>query len=184
MKRISKQATKSTHTAFLIIDKKLIDEKTKHANDNERRREIHAFHDRDEAILHRMLNAIKPKSYIVPHRHLRDPKEETIIILKGSLGCVCFNDDGSIIQDSVCYLSPKSSQIGVDLRAGVWHTIFALEPDTAVFEVKSGPYTKSIDKEFATWAPSENSEESLAYLAKLEDLVRDKFDLEKREWRF
>jgi cupin fold WbuC family metalloprotein len=129
-----------------------------------------------------MLNAIQPKSYIVPHRHLKDPKEETIIILQGSLGCVCFNNDGSIITDSICYLSAKSNQIGIDLRVGVWHTIFALEKDTVIFEVKSGPYTKSSDKEFAEWAPEENAVEAPAYLAKLEDLVRDKFDLEVRNW--
>jgi cupin fold WbuC family metalloprotein len=131
-----------------------------------------------------MLNAIQPKSYIVPHKHLKDPKEETIIILKGGLGCVCFEDNGRVISDSVCYLSAKSDQIGIDLRAGVWHTIFAMEKDTVVFEVKSGPYTKSSDKEFAGWAPKENSAESLAYLAKLEDLVRDKFNLQKRTWTF
>jgi cupin fold WbuC family metalloprotein len=184
MKRISKQATTSTHHSFSIIDKTLIDEKVKHAAQNMRLREIHAFHKGDHATLHRMLNAIQPKSYIVPHRHLKDPKEETIIILRGSLGCVCFNDDGCIIPDSICYLSSKSNQIGIDLRAGVWHTIFALEKDTVVFEVKSGPYTKSIDKEFASWAPTEQSEDKLRFLAKLEDLVREKYSLSKREWKY
>lgn len=181
MKRISKQATRSTHQSFSIIDQTLIDEKAKHAKKNARLREIHNFHNSDEATLHRMLNAIQPKSYIMPHRHLEDPKEETIIVLKGALGCVCFNDDGRIIEDSVCYLSAKSGQIGIDLRVGVWHTIFALEPNTVVFEVKSGPYKKASDKEFASWAPEENSDEALAYLTKLEDLVREKFDLEKRD---
>lgn len=183
MKRISKQATKSTHHKFSIIDNKLIEEKANHAKENTRLREIHAFHDGDKSRLHRMLNAIQPKSYIVPHRHLKDPKEETIIVLKGSLGCICFNNDGSIIPNSVCYLSAKSDQIGIDLRVGVWHTIFALEKDTVVFEVKSGPYTKSSDKEFAAWAPKEDSKGKIAYLAKLEDLLRDKFDLEKRKWK-
>jgi len=177
MKRISKQATKSTHTVFSIIDKSLIENKAKHATKNERLREIHAFHNSDDATLHRMLNAIQPKSYIVPHRHLKDPKEETIIVLKGSLGCVCFEDDGTVIEDSLCYLAPNSNQIGIDLRAGVWHTIFALEKDTVIFEVKSGPYTKSSDKEFASWAPKENTEESLVFLSKLEDILREKFNL-------
>ena len=182
MKRISKQATVSIHDSFEIINKTLIEDKAKHAAKNQRLREIHAFHNSDDAALQRMLNAIQPKSYIVPHRHLEDPKEETIVILKGSLGCVCFNEDGSVIPDSVCYLSTKSHQIGIDLRVGVWHTIFALEKDTVVFEVKSGPYAKASDKEFASWAPKEEHSDALEYLASLEDLVRNKFNLEKRGW--
>jgi cupin fold WbuC family metalloprotein len=184
MKRISNQATKSIHKSFEIIDKTLVEQKAKHASKNERHREIHAFHDGDDATLHRMLNAIQPKSYIVPHRHLKDPKEETIVILKGSLGCVCFEDDGTVIEDSLCYLSDKSGQCGIDLRVGVWHTIFALEKDTVVFEVKSGPYTKSSDKEFASWAPKEDNAEAFKYLANLEDRVREKFNLQKRGWTY
>lgn len=183
MKRISAQATKATHKEYAIIDRKLIDQKSQHASTNERLREIHNFHDKDEATLHRMLNAIQPKSYIMPHRHLEDPKEETIIVLQGSLGCVCFDNDGKIIPESLCYLSQESDQIGIDLRVGVWHTIFALEPNTVVFEVKSGPYKKASDKEFASWAPSYDSDKALAYLARLEDLVRKQYNLEKRQWK-
>lgn len=183
MKRISKQATVSTHDRFTLIDKSLIEEKARHATKNKRLREIHAFHDSDDSTLHRMFNAIQPKSYIMPHRHLEDPKEETIIILKGSLGCICFEDDGSIIEDSIGYLSAESNQIGIDLRVGVWHTIFALEPNTVVFEVKSGPYKKTSDKEFASWAPNYESDNTLEYLANLEDIVRKKYHLTKREWK-
>jgi len=182
MKRISKQATRSTHHSFSIIDQTLIEEKANHAKDNARLREIHNFHNSDESTLHRMLNAIQPKSFIMPHRHLKDPKEETIIVLQGSLGCMCFEDDGNIIEDSICYLSPNTEQIGIDLRVGVWHTIFALELNTVVFEVKSGPYTKSSDKEFAPWAPNEKSDKTLVYLAQLEDRLRQKFNLKKRGW--
>ncbi len=182
MKRISQQATTSTHKKYSIINSDLIELKSQHAKNNDRLREIHNFHDSDEATLHRMLNAIQPKSYIMPHRHLEDPKEETIIVLKGSLGCMCFEDDGTIIEDSICYLSPDADQIGIDLRVGVWHTILALEPDTVVFEVKSGPYKKASDKEFASWAPDYDSPITLEYLAQLEDVVRTKFALDKRKW--
>jgi cupin fold WbuC family metalloprotein len=182
MKRISKMATRSEHDAFAFIDQQLIEAKAKHARKNERLREIHNFHSSDEGTLHRMLNAFQPKSYVIPHRHLEDPKEEAIIILKGSIGCLCFNDDGSIIEDSICYLKQGTDRIGLDVRAGVWHTFFALEEDTVIFEVKSGPYKKSTDKDFAPWAPKADSPEALAYLAKLEDKVREKFNLEKRSW--
>jgi len=184
MKRLSKMATRSEHDAFEFIDKKLIETKAYHARANDRLREIHNFHSSDDGTLHRMLNAFQPKSYVIPHRHLEDPKEEAIIVLKGSMACVCFEDDGSIIEESICYLSRDADTIGLDLRAGVWHTFFALEEDTVIFEVKSGPYTRATDKDFAPWAPKENSPDALAYLAKLEDTVREKFNLKKRSWDF
>jgi cupin fold WbuC family metalloprotein len=184
MKRLSKMATLSDHKDFVIIDKSLIEKKAQQATENERLREIHILHQEHKDNLHRMLNAFQPKSYVVPHRHLEDPKDEAIIILKGSIGCICFNEDGSIIPESVCYLSQNSDRIGLDVRAGVWHTFFALEKDTVIFEVKSGPYTRATDKDFAPWAPKEDSPDALAYLAKLEDTVREKFDLEKRNWSF
>ena len=177
-------ATRSEHDKFSIIDKSLLESKAKHARSNERLREIHNFHFGDEGTLHRMLNAFQPMSYVIPHRHLEDPKEEAIIILKGSIGCVCFNDDGSIIEDSMCYLAQNTDAIGYDIRAGVWHTFFALEEDTVIFEVKSGPYKKATDKDFAPWAPKEGNPRALAYLAMLEDRVREKFNLNKRNWKF
>lgn len=184
MKRLSKMATLSDHKDFAIIDRNLIEKKAQQATENERLREIHILHQAHKDNLHRMLNAFQPKSYVVPHRHLEDPKDEAIIILKGSIGCICFNEDGSIIPESVCYLSQGTDMVGLDVRAGVWHTFFALEKDTVIFEVKSGPYTRATDKDFAPWAPKENSDEALAYLAKLEDTVREKFNLEKRNWSF
>jgi len=184
MKRLSKMATRSGHKDFAIIDQKLIAKKAQQASKNERLREIHLFHDAHKDNLHRMLNAFQPKSYVVPHRHLEDPKDETIIILKGSIGCICFNDDGSIIEDSVCYLTQSTDKIGFDVRAGVWHTFFALEENTVIFEVKSGPYTRATDKDFAPWAPKDNAQDALAYLAHLEDVVREKFKLNKRTWEY
>jgi hypothetical protein len=35
---------------------------------------------------------------------------------------------------------------------GVWHGFVVLEPNTAVLEIKPGPY---VAKEFADWAPKE-----------------------------
>jgi hypothetical protein len=37
---------------------------------------------------------------------------------------------------------------------GAWHGFFVLEPNTAVMEIKPGPYRPN---EFAEWAPSEGA---------------------------
>jgi cupin fold WbuC family metalloprotein len=113
-----------------------------------------------------MLNAVQPGSYIPPHRHLDPPKAESWIVLRGSLAFFTFDDAGNI---SECLEVRAGGDVfGVDLEPGVFHTFYALEPDTVVFEVKSGPYSPDSDKAFPSWAPREGSAEAGDYLAKLE----------------
>ncbi len=140
-----------------------------------RGRIIYPFHKSDKDNLHRMLNVLQPESYIQPHRHSDPPKAEAIIVLKGSLACICFSDKGKI--DASYMLSGQSETIGIDIEPGVYHTIFALEPNTIVFEVKPGPYRKSSDKDFAEWAPKEFSDESLEYLETLYRFMEQTFNI-------
>ena len=133
---------------------------------SERRRVIQPFHKDGSALLQRMLNAVQPGSYIPPHRHLDPPKAESWIVLRGSLAFFTFDDAGNI--DECLQIGADSEVFGVDLEPGVYHTFFALEPDTVVFEVKSGPYSADTDKAFPSWAPREGSDGASAYLARLE----------------
>lgn len=128
---------------------------------------IRPYHRSLEDPLHRMFNAIQPGSYARPHRHLDPPKAEAWIVLRGRLLFVSFLDDGSVEQAIV--LEAGGEHFGVDLVPGRYHTIAALEPDTVIYEVKSGPYTQATDKTFAPWAPEEGSPEAEAYL---QDLLR------------
>lgn len=116
-----------------------------------------------------MLNALQPGSYVRPHRHLLPPKAESSVLLRGSIGFITFHDDGRV--DRQLVLSAGSSSFGVDCQPGPFHTLFALEPDTVVFEVKPGPYDPASDKDFAPWAPEEGSPEATAYLERLVRLV-------------
>jgi len=131
-----------------------------------RGRVIQPFHKDGSATLQRMLNAVQPKSYIPPHRHLDPPKAESWIVLRGSLAFFTFDEHGNI--EECRKISANGDVFGVDLEPGVYHTFFALEPDTVVFEVKSGPYAADTDKSFPIWAPREGSDEALAYLLRLE----------------
>lgn len=170
--RISPVATKSCHTAVTFIDRDLVQRKAYDARRSERRREIHTFHDGDADPLQRMLNALQPGSYVRPHRHLDPPKSESLVLLQGVLGYTSFRDDGTLDDESFILLDASRDVYGCDIRPGVWHTIFALAPDTVVFEVKPGPYSPATDKDFAPWAPLEYSAEAAPYLAKLEDACR------------
>ncbi|MEN6575605.1 MAG: WbuC family cupin fold metalloprotein [Phycisphaerales bacterium] len=167
--RISPVATRSSHKTVTPIDRDLVRQKAADAAQSARRREIHTFHEGDPDTLQRMLNAVQPGSYIRPHRHLNPPKAECLILLQGALGFVSFTDEGLLDADASILMDPARGVYGCDIRPGVWHTIFALVPDTVVFEVKPGPYDPAGDKEFAPWSPPESSPQAAVFLAELED---------------
>jgi cupin fold WbuC family metalloprotein len=101
----------------------------------------------------------------MPHRHLDPNKDETILVLRGSLGLVLFDDTGAVIK--ALRLGPDAAAMGVDLPHGTWHAVFALESGTVFFEAKAGPYLPLADAERAPWAPVEGSPEAPAYLDQL-----------------
>jgi cupin fold WbuC family metalloprotein len=180
--RISPVATRSGHEAVALIDRDLMQRKACDAGRNSRRREIHTFHAGDDDPLQRMLNAIQPGSYIRPHRHFDPPKSESLVLLQGMLGYVSFGEEGSLREDGTLLLDAGRGVFGCDIRPGVWHTIFALVPDTVIFEVKPGPYSPAHDKDFAPWAPPEYSPEAALFLARLEDGFRRLWGLPLRSW--
>lgn len=160
-----------------VIDDALLNEVCAEAEASPRRRKNRNFHPRDEHPAHRLLNAMQPDSYIAPHRHLDPDKDETLIVLRGLLGVIVFDDAGGVVQTArvgaaaLCVpgnpLRGQVTAIGVDISHGTWHTAVALEPDTVFFETKAGPYLPFTAAERAPWAPAENSVEASAYLASL-----------------
>jgi cupin fold WbuC family metalloprotein len=180
--RISPVATKSCHEAVAPIDRDLVQRKASDARRSERGRDIHIFHAGDADPLQRMLNALQPGSYVRPHRHLDPPKSESLILLQGTLGYVSFGDDGVPEAESFLVLDAERDVYGCDIRPGTWHTVFALAPDTVVFEAKPGPYDPEADKEFPVWAPPEYSREAAVFLAELEDSFRRLWGLPARPW--
>ena len=103
-------------------------------------------------------------------------------MLEGVLAYVSFDDDGTALESEFALLDLGRGVSGVDIRPTVWHTIFALQPDTVIFEVKSGPYNPSGDDGFAAWAPPEGSPEAVKYLMELEDRFRSLWKLPPRSW--
>lgn len=195
--RISPAATKSCHEAAAFLDRDLVERKAYDARRSPRRRDIHVFHQGDDDPLQRMLNALQPGSYIRPHRHFDPPKSESLILLQGMLGYASFRDDGTPQDDNFLLIDLDRGVLGCDIRPGVWHTIFALVPDTVIFEVKPGPYSPANDKDFAPWAPEEfilcARDQSLpapgrslapaAFLARIEDAFRRLWGLPPRAWQ-
>ncbi len=120
-----------------LIDARLIDSLSAQAAASPRRRKNLNFHPHESAPANRLLNAIEPDSYVQPHRHLDPAKDETLVVLRGAVGLVVFDEDGGILQHAV--LRAGSSAIGVDIPHATWHTFVALEPGSVIFEAKAGP---------------------------------------------
>ena len=148
-----------------IIDAQLLDTITAQAEKNPRRRQNHNLHPSDDFCCHRLLNAIEPESYIRPHRHMETVKDESFIILRGRLGVITFDENGTVTAKTV--LSAENETLAVDIPHGVFHAAVSLEKGTVFFEAKAGPYRPLTDEEKASWAPEDGSGAVAGYLAGL-----------------
>lgn len=135
------------------LDRALLNAVVAEAQRSQRRRMNLNFHPHDDHPAHRLLNAIEPDSYVRPHRHLDPLKDETILCVKGRLGCILFDDSGAV--QETCVLAPAGERFGVDIAHGQFHSLVALEPGSVMFEAKAGPYRALIEAEFAPWAPAD-----------------------------
>jgi cupin fold WbuC family metalloprotein len=147
-----------------FIDSDLFGPLKQKALDSQRLRTNYNFHSGDEDNPHRFLNVLAKGTFVPPHRHLDPPKSETILILEGRVGLFFFDDDGNVTSAVVL---GGSSRLGVDIPAGVWHTLVALTPFAVVFEVKAGPYLAAQGKDFPAWAPRDGDPEVSGYLERL-----------------
>jgi len=155
-----------------LIDTQLLDAVSREAQASPRRRKNRNFHPADDFPAHRLLNAIEPDSYIAPHRHLDLRKDETMIVLRGSLGLVIFDDAGVVTQTAVLAANGVCADrcCGVDIPHGVWHALVALASGTVFLEAKAGPYLPLAPAERAAWAPPEGDMAATDYLTMLRGL--------------
>jgi cupin fold WbuC family metalloprotein len=150
------------------IDTALLDAVTRAARAAPRRRKNFNLHANEADACNRLLNAVEPDSYIVPHRHLDPGKDETFVVLRGRFGVATFDDDGKVSRTYL--LGAEYGCVGIDIPHGTWHTLVALESGSIFLEAKGGPYAPLGAAERASWAPAENSPDAAAYLAKLRAL--------------
>ena len=135
-----------------FLDQALFAQLAEKAAANPRGRQHHNFHQMEEPC-HRMAVGLQPSTYIPPHRHLSDDKAETLLVLKGRLGVLIFDEAGQVLAKRVLELGGDA--LGVDLPARVYHGLVVLEADSVMFECKSGPYRPVGEGEHAHWAPRE-----------------------------
>lgn len=151
-----------------FIDRALLDEVSAEAQASSRLRKNRNFHAAETDASHRLLNAVEPGTYIAPHRHLDPAKDESIIILRGRLGAVLFDERGAVTSHAV--LGPGGDVVGINVPRGTYHAVIALQPATVFLEAKAGPYVPLTADERAPWAPAEGDARVQDYLRRLEAL--------------
>jgi cupin fold WbuC family metalloprotein len=154
----------SVKPSFQVIDEELIERTLERARNSPRQRSNHNFHASHADGLHRFLNAFVRGTYAAPHRHVALPKPEAFVVLRGELAVFVF-DDAGVVSDHV--VLGREGVRGIDIPAGVWHTLAPVTPEAVAYEVKPGPWDPATDKEFARFAPLEGEPGVDAYLAKL-----------------
>lgn len=119
-----------------------------------RRRQNFNLHPALDDPVQRLLNAFEPGTYIRPHRHGEPGKWELFAWLAGRAALLTFDDDG-VVQERVEF---DAGTPVVEIPAGTWHTLVAIEAGTVLLEVKPGPYAPLSPAGFAPWSPPEGGE--------------------------
>ena len=90
----------------------------------------------------RMLNAIEPGSVVPIHRHQKS--SETVVCLRGRLVEEFYDDLERTCTERI-ELSPNGPVVALNIPAGQWHTVQALESGTVILEMKNGKYEPTQD---------------------------------------
>ena len=124
------------------ITQALLDSLTEQAKANPRLRMNLDLRNSEEDQSQRMLNAIEPGSVLPIHRHQKT--SETVVCLRGRLVEEFYDELERTCTDSI-ELNPGGQTVAINIPAGQWHTVHALESGTVILEVKDGPYEPIMD---------------------------------------
>lgn len=151
-----------------LITNTLLEQLSGAAQASARRRQNHNFHPSDESRCNRLLNALEPGTYVRPHRHLDPEKGELMVLLRGSMGLIFFDDAGQVT--ATAHLAVGGEAFGIDIPAGQYHSLVCLASGTVFLEAKAGPYRALLPEELAPWAPAEQEAGAAGYRTRLEAL--------------
>ena len=120
-----------------MITQTILDELTAKAKESPRLRMNLDLRDSAEDTSQRMLNAIEPGSPLPIHRHQKT--SETVACLRGRLVEEFYDDLERTCIERI-ELSPNGPVVALNIPAGQWHTVHALESGTVILEMKNGKY--------------------------------------------
>lgn len=152
-----------------FIDDAMLDDVAVKARQAPRLRINYNFHRSTDEPVNRLLNVMNRGSYLPVHRHLSPDRCESSVVLRGRVGLTIYDDCGHVVERRV--VGPECGCYGFDIEAGVWHGLVVLEDDTALFEVKQGPYAPITSENLAPWTPAVDDKPSVeAFVKELEQI--------------
>ena len=119
------------------ITQTVLDELTAKAKESPRLRMNLDLRNSSEDTSQRMLNAIEPGSPLPIHRHQKT--SETVVCLRGRLVEEFYDELERTCTERI-ELSPNGPVVALNIPAGQWHTVQALESGTVILEMKNGKY--------------------------------------------
>ena len=121
---------------IMKIDNILLDKLTAEAQASSRLRMNLDLRNSDADSSQRMLNAIEPGSVVPIHRHQKT--SETVVVLRGRVVEEYYSSDGAV--EAEYELAAGGPICALNIPAGQWHTLRALESGTVILEMKDGAY--------------------------------------------
>ena len=122
---------------LMVVDQQLLDGLTAQAQESPRLRMNLDLRNSDADSSQRMLNAIEPGSLVPIHRHQKT--SETVVVLRGRV-VEEYYEDLERMCTATYDLAAGGPICALNIPAGQWHTLRALEPGTVILEMKDGVY--------------------------------------------
>ena len=127
----------------MVINQTLLDKLTEEAKASPRLRMNYDLRNSTEDQSQRMLNAIEPGSPLPIHRHQKT--SETVVCLRGRLVWEFYQEVQGVQEPKAelvetIELSPNGPVVALNIPAGQWHTVRALESGSVILEMKEGKY--------------------------------------------
>ncbi len=121
----------------MVITKAVLDNLTAQAKASPRLRMNLDLRNSPDDQSQRMLNAIEPGSLLPIHRHKYT--SETVVCLRGRIVEEFYDELERICTDAI-EMTPGGPNFLVNVPAGQWHTVRALESGSVLLEMKDGKY--------------------------------------------
>lgn len=121
-----------------IIGKEILQKIHAEARMNPRLRMNYNLHESMDETVHKMVNSLQPGTLLPIHRHLHPPKKETFVLLEGAVEIVRYNDRKEVTGRHL--LSRESGDVICEIMPHEWHSLHVVAEDTAILEIKKGPY--------------------------------------------
>ena len=126
----------------MIINQSLLNQLTEQAKASPRLRMNYDLRNSEDDGSQRMLNAIEPGSPERIHRHQHT--SETVVCIRGRVVEEFYDELERICTESIV-LTPNGPNVAVNIPAGQWHSIRAVESGSVVLSCKDGRYEPMIE---------------------------------------